>query len=210
MVLLGLFLLAVLLGAGACAPAVPVAGTAVQAPTASGAVDESSGPADAESRRSGSLRQDQISIRMTMGDLRVELTPLATWVLEAAAPDTHNRLDRIAQAHAPSLVQRTGEADAVLILVTFSGARPGTEFQPNDLHLISRGIRERPLAIQAITPTWGRHVLGQRENAVAVYAYAGSVDLSRDLVVSYQGEENASWSNVVTAVEAERGRISRP
>ena len=163
--------------------------------------------ADPEPGRSGTLRQDEISVRMTVGDVRVELTPLAGWVLEAAAPDTRDRLTRIARTHASGLDRRTGDGEAVLFLVTFSSRRPGAGFQPEDLHLVSRGLRERPLAIQPITPSWGSQRLGQQESAVAVYAYPASVDLSRDLVVSYQGEEDSSWSNIVSAVEAERGRI---
>ena len=193
-------LIAISLGGTGCAPAPPPGGVAgpAQAPRRGG---------DSEPGRSGSLRQDQISVRMAVADVRVELTPLAEWVLEAAAPDTRDRLARIAQTHAPGLASRAGEAEAVLFLVTFSSIRSGAEFQPDDLHLVSRGLRERPLAIQAITPSWGSHRLAQQESAVAVYAYPGAVDLSRDLVVSYQGEEDSSWSSIVSAVEAERGRI---
>ena len=182
-----------------CAPASTSGGVAGPAAAPRGA-----GP---EPGRSGTLRQDEISVRMTVGDVRVELTPLAGWVLEAAAPDTRDRLTRIARSHASGLDRRTGEAEAVLFLVTFSSMRPGAEFQPEDLHLVSRGLRERPLAIRAITPGWGSQRLGQQESAVAVYAYPASIDLSRDLVVSYQGEEDSSWSNIVSAVEVERGRI---
>ncbi len=189
----------------------PLAGIGCAPASTSGGADA---PATAPRRgaapepgRSGTLRQDEISVRMTVGDVRVELTPLAGWVLEAAAPDTRDRLTRIARTHASGLDRRAGEAEAVFFLVTFSGMRPAAEFQPEDLHLVSRGLRERPLAIRAITPGWGSQRLGRQESAVAVYAYPASVDLSRDLVVSYQGEEDSSWSSIVSAVEAERGRI---
>ncbi len=197
---IGVALIAASLGGAACAPVPPSGGTAgpAQAPRRG---------ADSEPGVSGSLRQDQISVRIRAGDVRVELTPLAGWVLEAAAPDTRERLVRIAQTHAPGLARRAGEADAVLFLVTFSSLRADAEFQPDGIHLVSRGLRERPLAIEAITPSWGSHRLAQQESAVAVYAYPASVDLSQDLVVSYRGEENSSWSSIVNAVEAERGRI---
>ena len=183
----------------ACAPASTAGGVAEPAAAPRGADPEPGG--------SGTLRQDEISVRMTVGDVRVELTPLAGWVLEAAAPDTRDRLTRIARTHAYGPERRLGEAEPVFFLVTFSSMRPGAQFQPEDLHLVSRGLRERPVAIRAITPGWGSQRLGQQESAVAVYAYPASVDLSRDLVVSYQGEEDSSWSNIVSAVEAERGRI---
>ena len=197
-------LVGVAVGGGGCAPASTAGGGA----GAGGAGRLGGGAgAGAEARGSGTLRQDEISVRMTAGDVRVEVTPLAGWVLEAAAPDTRDRLTRIARAHGAAPSRGAGESEPLLFLVAFSSMRPGAEFQPEDLHLVSRGLRERPLEIRAITPGWGSQRLEQQESALAVYAFPASVDLSRDLVVSYQGEEDSSWSNIVSAVEAERGRI---
>lgn len=191
---------ALLVGSQGCAPAAQSG-----APTAAAA----SPYRDAENpaTSSGTLRQEQISVRMTAGDLQIELTPLAAWVLEAAAPDTRNRLARIGETHGPDLARRSGEGAPVLFLVTFSSMRPGAEFHPDDLHLLSRGLRERPAAIQAITPGWGSRRLEQQQSAVAVYAYPESVDLSRELTVWYQDREDSSWSTIVARIEAERGRI---
>ena len=185
-----------------CAPASPMGEAARPASPPRRAVE-------ADPSRSGSLRQDQISIRMMAGDLRIEVTPLADWVLEAAAPDTRGRLVRIAQAHGPELARRSGAGEPALFLVSFSSARAGTGFQPDDLHLVSRGLRERPLAITAITPGWGSQRLSQQASEVAVYAYDGGLDLSRELTVAYQGVENSSWSNKAAVIEAERGKIPR-
>ena len=148
-------------------------------------------------------------MRMVAGALRIEVTPLAEWVLEAAAPDTRDRLLRIAEVHRPELVRRSGVAEPTLVLVSFSSRQPDTGFQPDDLHLLSRGLRERPIAIRAITPDWGSNRLSQQASATAVYAYGDGLDLSRELTVSYQGAEDSSWSDRVTAIEAERARIAR-
>lgn len=191
---------AVLLGTQGCAPAARDGGRAAVAPSPYR-------DSETTTTSSGTLRQEQISVRMTAGDLRIELTPLAGWVLEAAAPDTRDRLARIGETHGPGLAGRSGAGAPVLFLVTFSSMRPGAEFYPDDLHLVSRGLRERPLAIQAITPSWGSRRLEQQQSAVAVYAYPESVDLSRDLTVWYRDREDSSWSAIVARVEAERGRI---
>ena len=192
-------LVALLVGSQGCAPA-----------GQSGAPAAAASPyrdAETSATSSGTLRQEQISVRMTAGDLRIELTPLAEWVIEAAAADTRDRLARIGETHASDLARRSGEGTPVLFLVTFSSMRPGAEFHPDDLHLVSRGLRERPAAIRAITPGWGSQRLEQQQSAVAVYAYPGSVDLSRGLTVWYQDREDSSWSTIVARVEAERGRI---
>lgn len=192
--------LAVLVGLEGCAPA---ARPGAPAPAAASPYQD----AETSSTASGTLRQEQISVRMTVGNLRIEITPLAEWVLEAAAPDTRDRLARIGESHATALARRSGEATPVLFLVTFSSMRPGAEFHPDDLHLVSRGLRERPAAIQSITPSWGSRRLEQQQSAVAVYAYPESVDLSRDVTVWYQDREDSSWSTVIARIEAERGRI---
>ena len=164
---------------------------------------------EVDRERSGSLRQEQISVRMAAGELLIEVTPLATWVLEAAAPDTRDRLLRIAEAHGPELARRSGSLESTLFLVSFTSRQPGAEFQPDDLHLVSRGLRERPAAIRAITPGWGSHRLEQQATAQAVYAYADGVELTRELTVAYQGTEDSSWSSRLAAIEAERARIAR-
>ncbi len=193
-------LLAALVGLPGCAPAAQSGGAV--APVAPPYRDAETAPTGA-----GTLRQEQISVRMTVGDLRIELTPLAPWVLEAVAPDTRDRLTRVGETHGPGLASRAGDGTPALFLVTFSSMRPGVEFQPDDLHVVSRGLRERPAAIQAITPSWGSQRLEQQQSAAAVYAYPGSVDLSRDLTVWYQDREDSSWSTIVARIEAERGRI---
>ena len=186
----------------ACAPAPPPGET--RAPTA---VPRRTAPEAAQP--SGSLRQDQISVQMVAGALRIEVTPLAAWVLEAAAPDTRDRLARIAEAHGGTLAEPAGGGALSLFLVSFSSAQPGTEFQPDDLHLVSRGLRERPVAIRAITPSWGSQRLEQQSTAVALYAFGGELDLARELTVVYREIEDSSWAGKVAVIEAERGRIPR-
>lgn len=185
----------------ACAPAPPPAGVGGPA-TPRRTASQAAAP-------SGSLRQDQISVRMVAGALRIEVTPLEPWVLEAAAPDTRARLTRIGEAHREALARQGGQRGLTLFLVSFSSAEPGTGFQPDDLELVSRGLRERPVAIRAITPSWGSQRLDQQSTASAVYAFGSGVDLSRDLTVVYREVEDASWGTKVAVIEAERGRIPR-
>lgn len=166
---------------------------------------------------------------MTAGDLLIEITPLAPQVLEAAAPDTKRRLERVAAAHRPDVGGNrpdfggnTGdfegnrgdfgangsEGPPALFLVAFSTDRPVTTFEPGDLHLISRGLRQRPVFVEPITPGWGSRQLAQRSTALAVYGYPGTVDLSRELVVAYQGVEDSSWAGILAEIEAERARTT--
>lgn len=187
---------------GGCAPA-PAPG-AVDRPAAEPRRVERADPG-----RSGSLTQAQISVRLNARALRIEVTPLAAWVLEAAAPDTRDRLQSISETHGIELARRTGVSDPVLFLVSLSSRSQGTPFRPDDLHMLSRGLLERPLAIRPITPGWGSGRLSVQASEIAVYAYGSDLDLTRELTVAYQGVEDSSWSRKVVAIEAERGRIGR-
>ena len=186
--------------AAACAPAPPPGGARVPTDVSRRTAPEAALPA-------GSLRQDQISVQLVSGALRIEVTPLAGWVLEAAAPDTRDRLRRIAEAHGEAMGRGGSDGAPSLFLVSFSSAQPGTEFHPDDLHLMSRGLRERPAAIRAITPGWGGQRLEQQSTATAVYAFGGELDLARELTVVYREAEDSSWAGKVAIIEAERGRI---
>ena len=185
-----------------CAPA-PAPG-AVGGPVAEPRRVEGVDPA-----RSGSLTQAQISVRLTVRTLQIEVTPLASWVLEAAAPDTRDRLLRIAEAHEVEVARLSGVSDPVLFLVSLSSRSQGTPFRPDDLHMVSRGLRERPLAIRPITPGWGSGRLSVQASEIAVYAYGSDLDLTRELTVAYLGVEDSSWSRKLVAIEAELGRIGR-
>lgn len=186
----------------ACAPAPPPGEARLPGAVPRRAAPEVGPPA-------GSLRQDQISVQLVAGALRIEVTPLAPWVLEAAAPDTRDRLRRIAEAHGETPGRAGSDGAPSLFLVSFSSAQPGTEFHPDDLHLMSRGLRERPVAIRAITPGWGGQRLEQQSTATAVYAFGGELDLARELTVVYREAEDSSWAGKVAIIEAERGRIPR-
>lgn len=185
-----------------CAPAPPPG----QAPPSAAGQSPNSGVLSGAGR-TGTLRQDQISVRLEVDGVRIEVAPLADWVLHATAPDAKQRLSRVAEIYAPTLARRTGEDGQALFLVSFSSDRPAAEFEPLDLHLVSRGLRERPLAIEPVSPGWGSRRLEQRITATAVYAYPASVDLSRGLTVVYRDAENSSWDRILVAVEAERARI---
>ena len=193
-----------------CAPAPPpgqATGAVGRTPVVGAPSAEGVAAAFSDAGRTGTLRQDQISLRLEVRGVRVEVAPLADWVLEATAPDVKRRLSRVAETYGPTLARRTGEDGPALFLVSFSSDRPAAEFEPLDLHVVSRGLRERPLAVEPVSPGWGSRRLEQRSTATAVYAYAASVDLSRGLTVAYRDAEDSSWERILAAIEAERAKF---
>lgn len=155
---------------------------------------------------SGTLRQDEITVQLTSGELQVKVTPLAESVIRTAAPDTYRMLSGLAGRYSPEAVRRTGVADPVLFVVSFFSDAPDVAFVPEELQLIAQGSRRRPDAILPVTPTWGERRLAQRETETAVYAFAGSVDLESDLVVVYGLMESHQWASILPRIQAERAR----
>lgn len=145
----------------------------------------------------GTLRQDEVSIALTSGDLQILVTPLAPSVTRVTAPDTERRLSGLAESH-------TGAG--TLFLVSFHSEQPDVRFVPEELQLVSRGLRLRPSSVTPITPTWGQRRLRQRETEMAVYAFQGEVDLESDLTVLYGLVQSTAWSTILPRVQAERAR----
>ena len=132
----------------------------------------------------------------TSGALRIEVTPLAAWVLEAAAPDTRERLLRIAEAHGPGNGSARGHlAAACSSWCRCRAATQGTRIPPGrPAHAVAGTPESGRLAIRPLTPGWGRGRLSVQASEIAVYAYGSDLDLKRDLTVAYQGVEDSSWA----------------
>jgi hypothetical protein len=155
----------------------------------------------------GTLRQDEVSIALSSGALQIKVTPLDESVTRITAPDTYRRLSGLAGRYSPEAVQATGVSGSSLFLVSFYSDAPDVPFVPEELQILSGGVRIRPSAIFAVTPGWGQRRLAQRETEMAVYAFSGDVDLeSPDLVVAYGLVESSAWASILPRVRAERAR----
>jgi len=140
-------------------------------------------------------------MRLLSRDLEIKVTPLDESVTRATAPDTYQRLSALAGTNRATAPQGTQ-----LFLVSFFSDQTGVRFVPEEVQLISRGLRMRPLAIMPVTPSWGQGRLQQRQTEMAVYAFPSEIDLESDLVLAYGLEETAMWSQILPRVQAERAR----
>jgi hypothetical protein len=153
----------------------------------------------------GSLRQEEITLTVDAGDLQLKVTPLEEWVIRLTAPDTWSRLSALAATSREDVLRRTG-APAPLFLVSFFSRVPGTTFRPDDVELVNRGRRLRPLVIRAVTAGWGTERLQQEEAQLAVYAFPTEIDLEQSLTVEYESATGSGWDGILRLLEAERGR----
>lgn len=185
--------------ASSCAPAGAGPNPPQPEPTASGVDADTAGLSGAR----GTLGQRDITVELSVGDLQIQVTPLEDWVLRATAPDTQARLKSLATLYETALAEESGDSDPMLLLVSFFTEEATQSFEPEFLQIIARGVRARPLAIEALTPNWHSRRLAQRSTETAVYAFAGSLDITRDMGVEYDGVTNDEWRLIVTRIEAE-------
>lgn len=153
----------------------------------------------------GTLRQEEFSLSAVKGPLVLRVTPLDEWVIRLAAPDTYDQLSGLVASYGASLTSAAG-GDPTLFLVSFFSSDQGTVYDPEDVHLVSRGRRYRPLGIEPVSAAWGSTRLVQREPALAVYAYAPELELDMDVRLEYEDVINDQWSSILQRLQAERSR----
>ena len=148
----------------------------------------------------GTLRQEDVSLMLASGDLRLMVTPLHPSITRVTAPDTERRLAGMLGAHAP------GSDGTGLFLVSFYSDQPDVPFVPEEVQFISRGLRVRPQRIVPVTPSWGEQRVGQRQTEMAVYDYGAGIDLESSLVLAYEFDQSTQWNAMLPRIQAERAR----
>lgn len=155
----------------------------------------------------GTLPQDEVTLSLRHGDLLLKVTPLAEEVIRLTAPDTYDRLAGLKATHREPLARRSGSDRPTLFVVSFFSYEPDVPFEPEDVHLLNRGLRFRPSAIRPVTPGWGTQRLSQERMQMAVYAFPPEIDLDQELEVEYQGVRRGGWDRILRVIEAERARV---
>ena len=158
----------------------------------------------------GSLRQDQVAVMITTGNLAVRLLPLDEHVIRLLAPDSYASLHAVMQSKRPAIAAAARDAgrDSVeAFYVTFYALQPQVTFVPDQVSIQSLGSYYRPLAILPLSPLWNDARLDQRQQASAIYLFEPSIPLSQTFTVSYGDQNSATFDNSLALLQAERGRV---
>lgn len=158
----------------------------------------------------GSLRRDDIVVRLTTSQVEVQVLPLAERVIRLLAPDTYRSLRSLLQSRDTLIrdaASRAGTDTFALVMVTFLGVVPQARFNPEDVNITSRGRLFRPVSIVPITPAWGTNQLDARQQAAAIYLFEPGIGLSEQLTVSYEGRQSDSWTHSIRVLERERALV---
>jgi len=149
----------------------------------------------------GTLRQEEISISLVSDALQIMVTPLDEAMIVVTAPDTYERLSSMAEANRQQV-----PPGSRLFLVSFYSDQADIRFVPEDIQLISRGFRARPVAIEPVTPGWGQRRVAQRRTEMAVYAFPPDLAMEPDLTLVYGLDQSRAWSGILPRIQAERAR----
>jgi hypothetical protein len=158
----------------------------------------------------GTLRQEQVAVRLATGSVQLRVLPLDERIIRLLAPDTYASLRQLRVAHADD-VQRLATQHGLrrpdLFLVTFFGLESQAEFSPEDLTVTSQNRLFRPAGIIPLSAQWSVLQLKQRETASAIYLFEEGIVLLEPLTVSYDGVSSSQWEQALRAIEMERARV---
>jgi hypothetical protein len=160
--------------------------------------------------RYGTLRRDDIVVRLATGTIEVQVLPLDEQVIRLLAPDTYRSLTQLEQSRAAEITEaaaRGGTENPTLVMVTFLGVVPQARFNPEDLTITSRGRLFRPIGIAPLSPTWSSFQLDARQQAAAIYLFEPGSSVREQLTVSYQGQSSDAWSHSLRLLDQERARV---
>ncbi len=158
----------------------------------------------------GTLRRDDVAVRLSTGTIEIQVLPLDEQVIRLLAPDTYRSLADLVRSRAAEIADaaaRGGTQHPTLVMVTFLGVVPQARFNPEELNITSRGRLFRPIGIVPLSPTWSSFQLDARQQAAALYLFEPGISFAEQLTVSYQGLSSDAWSRAVRLFEQERARV---
>ena len=165
----------------------------------------------------GTLRQDDIAIRLELQGLIVRAIPLDENLIRLLTPDSYRALRDLQESNKQAIAavtRRTGGRAPDLWYVSFYGVEPDVHFSPMELVITSSGRDFRALEVLPLSSGFGEQRLKQRETQSAIYLFEEAIDLDQPLTVTFQNVRNEDWEQILTRVERERAlvraRASRP
>ncbi|MDH3297293.1 MAG: hypothetical protein OEM96_03280 [Gemmatimonadota bacterium] len=160
----------------------------------------------------GTLTQDDITVLVQAGNVRIKVVPLSEWAIRATAPDTYRRLNGYKVARGQEILERSSRAGErgwpLVLFVTYFSQAVEETFEPYDLQIRNRGFLYRPLDILPVTPDFMRERLRQQETQIALYLFSADIDLDLQTEVAYGGASSARWDGIRLNLDSELAKAT--
>ena len=158
----------------------------------------------------GSLRQDDIAIRLEPQGLIVRAIPLDESIIRLLTPDSYRALRDLQESNRrtiEAIARRSGGRTPAVWYVSFYGREENARFSPMELVITSAGQDFRPVDVIPLSTGFGEQRLRQRETQSAVYVYPGEIDIDHPLTVTFQGQQSVVWEQLLQRIERERALV---
>ncbi len=160
----------------------------------------------------GTLSQDDITVLVQDGSVRIKVVPLSEWVIRLTAPDTYRRLNGFKVARGAEILERSSRAGErgwpLVLFVTFFSQAVEEKFEPHDLQIRNQGFVYRPLDILPVTPDFTRERLRQQETQIALYLFPPEIDLDLRTEVSYGNGSSFRWDGIRSILDSELALVN--
>lgn len=201
--------LALLVVAG-CGPATKSGGAAGQPdPVAAGMQDDTVG-VNLVPPGFGTLRQDDIAIKLQFEGLQVKLIPLDESVIRVLSPDSYRAMRDLLesrQSQITTMTSRRGIRHQRVWYVSFFGLQPDVRFSPMEITVTSSARDFRPIELIPLSAGFGSQRLRQRETQSALYLFEDGINVEQPITVSMGGVQNSSWDTTIRQIQRERALI---
>ena len=156
----------------------------------------------------GSLKQDEIALRLQTQALQLKALPLDESVIRVLSPDSYRALHGLVTSQysaVQEVVRRTGVHEPSLWYISFSTSELGeTRFSPMELVITSVGRDFRPIDVIPMTPGFGSQRLRQREVQSALYVFDAQLNVNQPLTLQYENVRSTEWPTILERIERER------
>lgn len=158
----------------------------------------------------GTLRQDEIAVRITAGTIAVRALPLDERVIRLLASDAYRSLSELVRSRAGEIseaARAAGLDSTVIFLVNFFALQPDALFSPDQLYVSSQNNFFRPIGVVPLTPRWSEQRLAQRQQAAAIYLFEPGIAVLQPFTLFYADRSSEAWSGSLRLLDAERARV---
>ena len=156
----------------------------------------------------GTLRQEDVSLRLTSSSLQIRATPLDESIIRLLSPDSYRALSELKRSKTEAIAavaRRNAVRELSLWYVSFFAVERGeTRFSPREFIITNVGRDFRPIDVIPLTPGFGEQRLRQNGRQDAVYVFDGQLDPRQPLSIAYETSRNDDWAGILPQIERER------
>jgi len=159
----------------------------------------------------GTLRQEDLSLRLTSSSLQVRAIPLDESIIRLLSPDSYRAMSELKRSKNDAIAavaRRNAVRELSVWYVSFFAVERGeTRFSPREFIITNVGRDFRPLDVIPLTPGFGEQRLRQNGRQDALYVFDGQIDIQQPLTISYETARNDDWGGMLPQIERERGAV---